>query len=93
MPVITIISSLPERAVGDTVKTHVVLFMHVRTLLDELRDQFGLALLRRMKERVLAAVLAQRRLHFFLCGVVEPSLAELRGAEMSVCIVGGCVGA
>ena len=49
--------------------------MHVRTLLDELRDQFGLALLRRMKERVLAAVLAQRRLHFFLCGVVERSFA------------------
>ena len=51
--------------------------MHVRTLLDELRDQFGLALLRRMKERVLASVLAQRRLHFVRCGVVERSFAEL----------------
>ena len=77
MPVITIISSLPERAVGDTVKTHVVLFMHVRTLLDELRDQFGLALLRRMKERVLASVLAQRRLHFVVAGEVERSSSVL----------------
>ena len=42
----------------------------VSTLLDKLCDQLGQALLRRVKERVLAAVLAQRRLHSFLLGTV-----------------------
>jgi hypothetical protein len=51
----------------------------IRALLDELRDEFG-PLLHRIKERVLAAVLAQRRLHLFRFGVVERIFPVLRGA-------------
>ena len=89
MPASPIISQHPERRVGHTVKTHSILFMHVRTLLEELRDQFGHALPHGIKERVLAAVLAERSLHFVCVGEVERSEAVLRGAGTSECDVEG----
>jgi len=71
-------------------KTHPVLLIHVRTLLDELRHHFEHAILRRMKEGVLAPVLAQHRLHVFPFGTIERRFAVLPEAGVSVRIAGGC---
>ena len=49
-----------------TCTTHLALLIHVRTLLDELRNIFGHVVLHRSNERVLAAMLAQHGLHFFV---------------------------
>ena len=57
--------------------THRVCLIHVSTPLDEFRNVLHHALLRRMKKGVLAAVLAQHRLHFFLVGHVERGLTVL----------------
>ena len=72
-----------------TCTTHLVLLIHVGTLLDELRNIFGHVVLRRSKERVLAAMLAQHRLHVILLGLVERSLAFLRGGVVSARLVRG----
>jgi hypothetical protein len=69
--------------------THPVLLIHVRTLLDELRNIFGHVFFPRSKERVLAAVLAQHCLHVILLGIVERSVAVLQGAGVSLCVERG----
>ena len=63
-------------------RTNRVLLIHVSTLLDELLNLFDLHFTHRKKERVLAAVIAQQRLHFFMAEV-ERSYAILQGAGVS----------
>ena len=63
--------------------THRVCLIHVSTPLDQFRNVFHHALLRRNQQGVLAAVLAQHRLDFFLVGHVERGLTVLQGAGMS----------
>ena len=67
----------------DTVQTHLVVFIHVSALLDQVRHHLDHALLSRIKERMLGPVLAQRCLDLVVLGPVEGSLAVLKRAGVS----------
>ena len=78
------------RSGQDTVHTHVVFFIHVSALLDQVRHQLDHALLSRIKERMLGSVLAQRCLDLLLLdlitaafGAVESGFAALKRAGVS----------
>ncbi len=84
------------RSGQDTVQTHVVFFIHVSALLDQVRHQLDHALLSRIKERMLGSVLAQRCLDLLLLdlitavfGPVERSSAVLKRAGVSAGAWGG----
>jgi hypothetical protein len=79
------------RSGQDTFQTHVVFFIHVSALLDQVRHQLDHALLSRIKERMLGSVLAQRCLDLLLLdliiapffGEVESGFAALKRAGVS----------
>jgi hypothetical protein len=78
------------RSGQDKVQTHVVFFIHVSALLDQVRHQVDHALPSRIKERMLGSVLAQRCLDLLLLdlitaafGPVQSGFAVLKRAGVS----------
>ena len=61
----------------DTIKTHPVCCTQIGTRRDEDSQLFEHALLSRIKQRMLAAVLAQSCLHFLVAGAVQRCIAVL----------------
>ena len=72
------------RTIAFTLQTHVVFFIHVSALLDQVLHQLDHAHLSRIKERMLGPVLAQRCLDLVVLGQVEGSSAGLKRAGVSV---------
>ena len=71
------------RSGQNTVQTHVVFFVHVSALFDQVRHHLDHALPSRIKERMLGSVLAQRCLDLVVSGKVEGSSAVLKRAGVS----------
>ena len=67
------------RTIACTLQTHVVFFIHVSALLDQVRHQLDHALVSRIKERMLGSVLAQGCLDLVVLGQVESGFAPLSG--------------